>query len=78
MYTKCEQGGERMVSAKIIGGRLVALRGEKTQKTVADAVGVSCSAIAMYESGERIPRDEVKEKIAHYYGKTIESIFFAN
>ena len=30
----------------------------------------------MYENGERIPRDETKIKIAAYYGKTVEEIFF--
>ena len=31
----------------------------------------------MYERGERIPRDQVKKRIAHYFGKTVEEIFFA-
>ena len=29
----------------------------------------------MYEIGARIPRDENKEKIARYYGKTVDEIF---
>lgn len=66
-----------MLSAKVIGERLLSLRGEKPQKEVADAVRVSCSAIAMYEGGHRIPRDEVKERIAAYYGKSIEELFYA-
>ena len=65
-----------MLSAKIIGEKLVSLRGDKSQKEVADAVQVSCSAIANYEAGYRIPRDEVKERIAAYYGISIESLFY--
>lgn len=34
------------------------------------------SALAMYENGARIPRDENKEKITRYYGKTVDEIFF--
>lgn len=60
-----------------IGERLVALRGSRTQEEVANALGVSVSAIGMYERGERIPRDEIKIKIAKYYKKSIQSIFFA-
>lgn len=56
--------------------KLIALRGEKSQTEVAKAVGVSRSAICMYESGERVPRDEVKCKIADYYKKTVGEIFF--
>lgn len=60
-----------------IGERLVALRGSRTQEEVANALGISISAIGMYERGERIPRDEIKIKIAKYYKKSIQSIFFA-
>jgi len=31
----------------------------------------------MYEIGERVPRDEVKTRLAKLYGKTVEEIFFA-
>lgn len=61
---------------KKIGNRLTKLRGEKSQSEVAKAVGISDSALSMYECGERIPRDSVKVKLAEYYGKTVQSIFF--
>ena len=60
-----------------IAAKLKALRGEKTQKEVADAIGVSSMAISQYEQGERVPNDTVKLKLARYYGKTVEEIFFA-
>lgn len=59
-----------------IGERLVSLRGSKTQTEVAEAVGISKSAMSMYESGERTPRDETKVKLARYYNKTVGEIFF--
>ena len=65
-----------MMDAVDIGMRLVELRGERTQEEVAKAVGVSLSAIGMYERGERIPRDEIKLRLAEYYKKTVQQIFF--
>jgi len=65
------------MDSSAIGERLVALRGSRTQEEVANALGISISAIGMYERGERIPRDEIKIKIAKYYKKSIQSIFFA-
>lgn len=59
-----------------IAKKLIKLRGKRTQAEVAKAIGVSVSAICMYESGDRIPRDEVKVRIAKYYGKTVGEIFF--
>lgn len=59
-----------------IAKKLIKLRGKRTQAEVAEAVGVSVSAICMYESGDRVPRDEVKCRIAKYYGKTVGEIFF--
>lgn len=58
---------------------LATLRNEKgkTMKEVAEAIGVTKSAIAMYESGKRIPRDEIKIKLANFYKKSVSSIFFA-
>lgn len=53
------------------------LRGENTQQQIADDVGVTVSAWAMYERDERRPRDEVKERIAKRFGMTVQAIFFA-
>ena len=46
------------MDAEAISKRLIQLRGEKTQEEVAKAVGVSKSALSMYENGSRIPRDK--------------------
>lgn len=64
------------MDAKLIGARLQSLRGQRTQAEVARGIGVSCMAISSYESGQRIPRDEIKIKLAQYFQKTVEEIFF--
>lgn len=64
------------MDAKKIGERLCALRGNLTREKLAESIGVSVSAISMYENGDRIPRDGVKIKLASFYGKTVQEIFF--
>ena len=59
-----------------IGKRLVALRGERNQIEVAEAVGITQAALSMYERGERIPRDDVKIRLANYYKTSVAAIFF--
>ena len=59
------------------GEKLKDLRGCRTVTGVAKELGISRSALAKYESNERTPRDEVKKRIAEYYGKTVQFIFFA-
>lgn len=61
---------------KIIGERLKALRGDRTQQAVATAVGVTKNAISSYEDGKRVPRDEIKIKLANFFGTTVTEIFF--
>ena len=52
------------------------LRGDRKLEEVAQAVGVGESSISMYELGQRTPRDDVKRKLANFYGKTVQEIFF--
>ena len=66
------------MNAKEIGNRLIKLRGDKSQQEVVKAVNISPSALSMYENGERIPRDEVKERLAAYYETTVQALFFDN
>lgn len=65
------------MDARKIGKRLVSLRGARRREEVAKAVGVSFSALCMYETGRRVARDEVKLRLADYYGVPVESIFYA-
>lgn len=60
----------------VVGERLKALRGNRTQKEVAEALGVTMMAVRLYESGERMPRDEIKVKLANYYKKSVTSLFY--
>lgn len=59
-----------------VAERLIKARGDKRREDVAKAVGVSVSAIAMYENGERIPRDKTKIRLADYYETTVQQLFF--
>lgn len=66
-----------VIDATVVGERLRKYRGEIPMQIVADDNGISLSALGMYETGKRIPRDEIKIKLAKYYGTTIEALFFA-
>ena len=59
-----------------IGKRLRAFRGKRSREQVAQDLGISSSAIGMYECGERIPRDDIKKKLADYYETTVQHLFF--
>ena len=65
------------MDSKAIGHKLRTLRGNLDAKTVAEALGISTSALFMYERGERIPRDQIKKRIAQYFDRSVEEIFFA-
>lgn len=61
-----------------IGNRIRMLREAKglSQKELADELKISTSSVTMYECGKRVPRDELKITIAHFFDKSIGSIFF--
>lgn len=58
--------------------KLVALRGAKSREEVAEAVCVSVSALQMYENAQRMPKDEIKVRIANYYGVSVQDLFFGD
>ena len=58
-----------------VGERLRQLRGRIPRESVANACDVSLSALSMYENGKRIPRDEVKVRLAKFFGKSVQAIF---
>ena len=62
---------------KEIGKRLQDLRGARNQEEVATACGISPAAVGMYERGERVPRDEIKIRLARYFGVSVEDLFYA-
>jgi len=64
------------VNKEYMAETLKRLRGNRTQLEVAKSIGITVSALSMYERGERVPRDEVKKNIAKFYGKSVHYIFF--
>lgn len=52
------------------------LRGKKTLEDVSNALNISKSSLSKYENADRVPRDEVKIRLAEYYGKSVNYIFF--
>lgn len=59
-----------------VGERLRALRGERTQEEISKELGITKSSYAIYERGERTPRDEVKVRISKYYGVSVQELFY--
>lgn len=66
------------MDTKLIGKTLVDLRHEKgvTIEKVARDVNITPSALGNYERGIRIPRDEIKVRLAKYYNRTVDAIFY--
>ena len=62
---------------QLVAKKMVELRNGRAREEVASACGISVSALAMYENGTRIPKDDIKIRIANYYGTTVESLFYA-
>lgn len=64
------------MDANLIAKRLTELRGTTSREEVAKRCGITISALSNYENGIRIPRDEVKIRLAEFYHKSVQSIFF--
>lgn len=62
-------------ASRRIGARLEELRGDRCLEFVAAAIGITPYSLAMYECGCRMPHDEIKARIAAYYGQTVSSLF---
>ena len=58
--------------------KLIKARGMESRKSVAAAIGISLSALQMYETGKRRPSDNVKVKLAEHYRTTVQDLFFAD
>lgn len=77
MILSSEQVKNREI-AFVIGERLRGLRLERglTQAKMSKEIGIGESTWRMYELGQRIPSDEIKMKIASYFKKTVDELFF--
>lgn len=58
--------------------KLLRLRSERqlTQEQVAKAVKITRSAYAMIESGARTPRPKTMQRLADFFGVTVDELFF--
>ena len=65
-----------MVSRATVGERLRKLRGDRSREEVAIAIGVTAQAISNYEIGIRTPSDDIKCKLAEFFGVSVQEIFF--
>lgn len=66
------------MNAKVIGYNIQKLRklmGE-SQATLASAIGVTDAAVSQYETGVRVPADDIKIKIAKHYNVSVQSVFY--
>lgn len=61
-----------------LGIKLADLRKQKgiSQTELAEELGLTRASISYYEKGERIPSDENKVKMANFFGKSVQEIFF--
>lgn len=59
-----------------VGKRLRELRGTRSKEEIAYRMGISVPSVCLYESGKRMPKDDVKVKLADFYGMTVQEIFF--
>ncbi len=66
------------MNSKRVGEALRRRRGDRSMAEIAGCLGITVSALAMYERGERMPRDEIKERIAALYGCSVGSLFFSD
>lgn len=47
-----------------------------TQYDLAKSLGIAVSTISMYETGERVPSDTMKIKLANIFKTTVGALFF--
>lgn len=65
------------MNMKKISANLRKLRGKKTVDELSQLLGVCKSTIYMYESGKRVPNDDVKKKYACIFKTTVDKNFFS-
>lgn len=57
---------------------LIMLRGSRSRTEVSKDLGITPQGLGMIERGERTPRPDLMAKIAAYYNKTVDEIFFTH
>ena len=69
--------GDIPMNKQRIGEKLKELRGDRPKEEICIAAGISTSALTMYELGQRIPRDEIKEALARIYKTSVQELFYS-
>lgn len=61
-----------------LGNKLKKLRIDSgmSRKQLANMLGLTVSAVGMYEQGRRTPSDDIKIKYSMMFDKSIEELFF--
>ena len=62
------ENGERLKKLRLNAGLKI--------EAVAAGCDISASALALYESGERNPRDDIKINLANFFKVTVQDIFY--
>ena len=79
MPLEVNERGETMERSYVpVSERLREARAAKgvSQDELAKSCGISLSAVAMYETGRRIPRDTIKVALSKYLDVPIQDLFF--
>lgn len=68
-----------MINTTKTNKKLVTLRIEKgvSQTAAADGIGIPQTTLSSYEMGYRRPRIDKAQKIANYYGVSVDEIDFS-
>lgn len=77
MKGRCKMA-KRREEAVILGRKLKELRAKTglSQDALGEQLGITGAAWRLYELGMRIPNDKIKKKIATYFDKTVDELFF--
>lgn len=62
---------------ELISKKLIELRGDKSQKEVAEALGISAMSLSHYENGRRKPSVDMLYRLSRYYNVDM-GIFFTD
>lgn len=63
-------------AARALGSRLREARGDRTQADFAPLLGIDRATLANYESGRRIPNDEILKRYQEATGRQAQELFF--
>lgn len=78
LYLKQRSVAGEVILLMTVGRKLKNIREDKglSVDDVAQDLDLTRQAIYNYEADMRVPRDEIKLKLADYYGVSVEEIFF--